>query len=147
MFGTVWLDRLGVALSLACSIHCAVAPALFAFVPSLVVALHSFHSPLRRWSIGLITLQAYEMPFVLAAVGLAVVSAGIGWRRHRHLQPLAWIAAAAVSFLLSWSDVATSSLVHGALAAVGGAMLAAAHLSNLRSSRPRHAHQSTREPT
>jgi hypothetical protein len=147
MIGTAWLDRLGVVLSLACSIHCVIVPVLFAFVPSLVVALHSFHSPLRRWSIGLITLQAYEVPFVLAAVGLAVVSAGIGWRRHRHLQPLVWIAAAAVSFLLGWSHLATSSAAHGALAALGGAMLAAAHLSNLRSSRSVHARQPARVPT
>lgn len=129
------LDWFGVALSLACSIHCLLAPVLFAVIPSMVIALHSFNAPLRGWAIGLIRLQAYETAFVAIAISLALVSSALGWRRHRCVRPLAWIAAATIAFSVSWSPAATSLAAHGVLAAVGGLMLVMAHLANGRLTR------------
>lgn len=125
------LDGLGAVLSLACSLHCLATPALFALVPSLMIALHSFNAPLRDWAIVLMRLQAYEATFMVATAGLALISASIGWRRHRCWRPFVWIAAGLVAFCASWI-VAMSVIAHGVLAALGGLSLVAAHLANRR---------------
>ena len=97
-----WLDpdRWGMGLSLLCAGHCLAAPVLFAALPALGLALHSFRDPIRPVSLALLRLEGWHVAVVLVTVAFATVTLVLGWRRHRRRLPLAWLAAALVAFAI-----------------------------------------------
>jgi hypothetical protein len=126
------LDHLGIGLSALCAVHCLSIPVLFALLPSLHLALHSFNAPLRALAINLLYLQSYDRWLVVLALMVAAVSLAFGWRRHRSGVPLAWMLAAAAAFatglLLSRSQVGW----HLPILLLGSSLLITAHVWNLR---------------
>lgn len=129
------IDRFGMALGLACAAHCLLVPVLFALLPGLLLALHSFKDPLRPLAIGLLHLQALEVWLAAAAIGWAALALVLGWWRHRRRQPLVLGLAGTACLLLALSRLLPGRWLHAAVLAGGGLLLAAAHWRNLRSAR------------
>jgi integral membrane sensor domain MASE1 len=113
-------DRVGAASSLLCALHCAALPLLLALLPGL--------------SVGLLGSSAFETGFTVVASLLGVSSLALGSRRHGRsdawwtLWPglaLLWIGA----FVPIVHD---ATVAHAISMALGGALIASAHLRNLR---------------
>lgn len=126
------LDRIGMLLAMGCALHCLLVPVLFAVLPGLALALHSFHDPLRPLAIGLLRLQALETWLVVAALSWAGAALALGWRRHRRFLPGGLALLGAGSFLLALSRLLPGRWLHAGLLALGGVLLALAHWCNLR---------------
>jgi len=131
----VWraLDRAGTFIAAACALHCAVVPLILALVPSMTLALLSWHDPRHRLAMRLLQASRWEWLFVLVALLVAVSSLGLGYLRHRSARPGLLLAAAAVSFALAIaSPLSTNVLLHASFAVLAGLALAGGHLLNLR---------------
>lgn len=112
-------DRLGVAASALCAVHCALLPVLAAVLPAAGLTLGGFGD--------------LDQAFVLFASVLGISTIGLGWRRHGGLRAVGWLAAGLVCL---WSGAFTPWHDHGwghaVLMTAGGLLLAVAHLQNLR---------------
>lgn len=112
-------DRLGFAASFLCAVHCAMLPVLLALLPAFGLNLG-----------GWIDL---DQGFVVFATLLGATTLTLGWRRHRAFH--AW-ALLVPGLALVWAGAFTHlhdhTLTHAVVMTVGGLLLAAAHLVNLR---------------
>ena len=126
------LDHWGVALSSLCAIHCLAIPALFALLPSLMLALHSFDAPMRPWALFLLRLQHYDGVLVTTALFLALCSFGVSWRHHRCWRPFLWLFTAAVVFSFGLYASRLFAEFHAVVFIVGGILLVIGHACNLR---------------
>jgi hypothetical protein len=81
-----WLDRLGMATSALCAVHCAVTALLMG---ALTAAGASGLGD--AW---------VEAAFLTASVGLGAVSLGHSLRRHRSIVPAIWFASGLLMLLL-----------------------------------------------
>lgn len=108
-------DKAGMAASTACAIHCALTPLVLAFLPAL-----------SGWALGLESLHGW---MVVSLSVLAVAATWLGWRRHRKFYAWAFLVPG-IGFLMG------SHAFHGTaehvLLAIGGTLIASAHLVNLR---------------
>lgn len=112
-------DRVGFAASFLCAIHCALWPLLLALAPAFGLELG-----------GWIDL---DQAFVVFATLLGVSTLALGWRRHRGFH--AWmllVPGLALVWVGAFSRLHTHSLNHAVVMTIGGLLLAAAHLVNLR---------------
>ncbi len=124
-------DMAGVALSIACIIHCLAGPLLLALSPALARGLH--------WPADT------HLILLLMVIPLAAWTIGRGWWLHRRssVAMLALLGAAGLmaGVLLDHdhsSAAATAILTPSAMATLAGALaLAAAHIANWRA-RPHH---------
>lgn len=118
-------DRIGFAASMLCAIHCAAVPLLLALVPSL--------------GLGGLGWVDMDQGVVVFATLLAAATISIGWRRHRAYRAwrlllpalaLLWFGAFGPFHVHQegggWHWLHTGPMV------VGGLLLAAAHLENMR---------------
>lgn len=128
----VYLDRVGMGLSLVCALHCLLVPLAFALIPALNVALRSFQSPHRPLAMWLWQAQRYDLALVLTALVLASLSLTLGWRRHRCRRPATWLFASLPLFAYGLSPLPGSWLSHAGSLALAGTCLFGAHASNLR---------------
>ena len=115
-----WVDSLGSVGAVLCAVHCALLP--FALVLLPIVGF------------GILASPAFETGFVLFATALAVASLWNGYLRHRAYRALAVLVPGLVAL---WAGVFItpiheSAIVHGLMMSVGGVLVAAAHLVNLR---------------
>jgi membrane-bound ClpP family serine protease len=121
-------DRIGFAASFLCALHCALVPLLLALLPALGLKVG-----------GWIDI---DQAFVVFATLLGATTLTLGWRRHRAFR--AW-ALLVPGLVLVWAGAFTPlhdhGLTHAVVMTVGGLLLAAAHLLNLRLT---HAFNSTR---
>lgn len=127
-------DLAGAWLSLACAAHCIALPLLLAFVPAAMMALRSFQHPGHGAMTLLLVMSRWEWLFALLASSLALASTTAGVHRHGRWQPLWWACIGAV-LLLSASlslPLKEALLWHGVATAMGGALLACAHIANRR---------------
>lgn len=112
-------DRLGVAASTLCAVHCALLPVLAAVLPALGLSLGGFGD--------------IDQAFVLFASVLGISTIGLGWRRHGALRAAGLLV---LGLTLLWSGAFTGWHDHGwghaLLMTAGGVLLALAHLQNLR---------------
>lgn len=119
-------DLAGVVLSGICLLHCTLLPLLLALLP--VVGAH-YHGDERL-----------HMLVTVLVVPVAVLALALGFRRHGQ----AWIPAlGALGLVLILAapvyHETLGELLEGAVTAVGGLGLVAAHLANRRASREEHA--------
>jgi MerC mercury resistance protein len=123
----LWLDRVGIALSVLCAVHCALTPVLIAAAPLLFTADFEFRTK-------------------AILLSLAVVALGWGFVTHRTWKPLFWLAAALVAFgVAEWvghghTSEASASLLHQegfeiAITVLASGALIMAHLANARACR------------
>ncbi|MBS7456524.1 MerC domain-containing protein [Coralloluteibacterium stylophorae] len=112
-------DRVGFAGSLLCAVHCAVLPVLLAVAPAL--------------GLKLVAGVDLDQAIVVFTALLGVAMLAIGYRRHRALRP-ALLLLAGLALLLggAFGGAHEHSLAHAAVMTVGGVLVAAGHLLNLR---------------
>lgn len=116
------IDRLGATGSLLCAIHCAALPAVLVAAPALgAVFAH----------------RGFDIGFVAFATALGLASLLSAYRIHGSGRALRVLVP---GLLLLWVGVALDGvhglgMVHAALMALGGTLVAAAHVLNLRLAR------------
>jgi len=115
------IDRLGTLASSACAVHCA----LTAILPEAIA------------TVGLGALLGHELEwgFTFAALVFATTAVILGWRRHRSRPVVALLGGGIVALLLARLAEGVPELVCISLSVLGGALLVAGHLSNIRASR------------
>jgi hypothetical protein len=115
-----WADRLGAVGAFICALHCALIPVALAVVPAL--------------GLGLVGWHGAEWAFTVFATLLAVTSLYLGYRGHRAYH--AWLLVAPGLALvwvgLLYPPLHATVVPHAVAMAVGGVLIAAAHLVNLR---------------
>lgn len=127
------LDRAGTFIAALCALHCALIPLALALIPSMTLALLSWHDPRHSLAMRLLQASRWEWLFVLVALLVAAGSLGFGYLRHRNTRPGLLLAAAAASFALAIaSPLSANVLLHASFAVVAGLALAGSHLLNLR---------------
>ena len=117
-------DRVGFASSMLCAIHCAAMPLLLAILPT--------------FGLGIGGWVDIDQAVVVFATLLAGVTLTIGWRRHRGYR--AWGLLMPALGLLWFSTFGpfhshtggVEAWLHAGMMVVGGLLLAAAHLTNMR---------------
>ncbi|HST44992.1 MAG TPA: MerC domain-containing protein [Luteimonas sp.] len=112
-------DRVGFAASLLCAVHCALLPLALALLPAFGLGLG-----------GWIDL---DQAFVVFASLLGATTLSLGYRRHRAFR--AWallLPGLALVWAGAFSHLHDHSILHAVVMTVGGLMLAAAHVVNLR---------------
>lgn len=115
-----FIDRLAAAGSLLCAVHCALLPLVLVVAPALAAGV--------LWSEGL------ERLAVACVTLMGLASLGWGWWKHRSPGPLLLLVP---GLALLWSALLVlvihrSVPAHAAVMAVGGVLVALAHLFNLR---------------
>ncbi|MBL0940047.1 MAG: MerC domain-containing protein [Gemmatimonadaceae bacterium] len=115
--GASWLDRIGIATSTLCALHCAVSALFMGVLSALGVA--GFAAPI------------VEQVFLGLAVLLGVFSLGSALRRHRSYAPLLWFSAGML-VLLVVRPMAPSALIEAGIVMVGAAAVIRAHWRNSR---------------
>lgn len=112
------IDRAGMALSVCCGLHCIVTPLLLGAAVGL--------------PFGWLLAESAETFLLAAAVGTAVLSLGPSyWRRHRRKRCLGLFAMGAI--LLAVAKLGpVSEALEPITVASGAALIATAHLVNLR---------------
>lgn len=117
-------DRVGVAASTLCALHCALLPVLAASMPALGLGLGGYGD--------------IDQAFVLFASLLGITTITLGWRQHRALRAIGWLAAGlALLWLGAFTPWHRHGWGHAAVMTAGGLLLAMAHLQNLRLSHRR----------
>lgn len=112
-------DRVGFAASFLCAVHCALWPWLLALAPA-------FGLELGGW-------VDLDQAFVVFASVLGVSTLTLGWRRHRAFKAWALLFPGLVLVWLgAFSPLHDHDLTHALVMTAGGALLALAHLVNLR---------------
>ncbi len=109
------LDRVGMLLSGLCALHCVLG---IVFVSVLGLGGQAFLSP-----------AIHEVGLVLA-IGVGILTLGLGVLRHGQTGPL-MLGAAGIS-LMALALVVGHGLPEAALTIAGVALVAAAHIRNLR---------------
>ena len=112
-------DRLGASASLVCALHCALLPLAIAAVPTLGLSLAG--------EIG------FERGFTVFATVLAAATLVSGYRRHRTLGALMFLVPGVLAIWFgAFGPLGHDDVVHAVVMAVGGTLVAAAHLLNIR---------------
>lgn len=117
-------DKLGIALSSACLVHCILVFLLPLLVPTLAFFIHT------PW------MHRFFAAFILIVTPLAFIP---GYRRHgmRRVMVQAYLG---IGFILLgiFLDGFTSEVFSHGISIVGSIMLVFAHVQNIRHSRHRH---------
>ena len=112
-------DRVGLAASLLCAIHCALVPLALSLLPALGLKFGGWVD--------------IDQAFVVFAGLLGATTMTLGYRRHRAFRAWALLAAGLVLVCLgSFTPLHSHGVGHAAVMTVGGLALAGAHLLNLR---------------
>lgn len=114
------LDRFGATGSMICAVHCALTPVLLAAIPSLGLSV---------W-MG----RGFELGFVIFVSVVGLFSLLWGYRRHRAFRALGLLLA---GLAVLWAGILypplhDSVIPHAITMTLGGALVAFAHLINLR---------------
>jgi len=119
-------DRFGATASLLCAVHCALLPLVIAVLPAL--------------GLGFLADHRFERIFIGFASALALTTLVVGFRRHQQFRAF-WFLAPGICLLVAGIvvDFDHASFLHAGLVALGGTLVAFAHLTNLRLAH-RHVH-------
>ena len=112
-----WLDRLGIATSTLCAVHCAATALLM--------------GALSAAGAGALGNPWVEGVFLTASVVLGAVSLGHALKRHRSLQPMVWFVAGLI-LLLVVRPLVPGVAAEVAAVAVGALCVVRAHWKNSR---------------
>ena len=114
-------DRLGTLASGACAVHCV----LSASVPEAIAAL----------GLGALLGHELEWGFTFAALALAAAALILGWRKHRSRPVVALLGGGILALVLARLVEGAGEMACISLSILGGTLLVAGHLSNIRASR------------
>jgi hypothetical protein len=123
-----WVDRLGTVGASLCAVHCALLPFALVLLPVL--------------GLGILASPLFEICFVGFATLLAVSSLWHGYRHHHAYHAFLLLLPGLVAL---WAGILVPALHEGRVAhaitmSIGGALVALAHLVNMRLSRG-HVHE------
>ena len=110
-------DRAGVAMGTLCALHCALTPVALALMPVLAAPLLGLEEA-HAWIVGSLSVLAIAMTWM-------------GWRRHRRFYASAFLIPGLV-FLWGATLAFHGHALEHVLMAIGGTLVACAHLVNLR---------------
>lgn len=115
-----WVDSLGSVGAVLCAVHCALLPFALVLLPMV--------------GFGILASSAFETGFVLFATALAIASLWNGYLRHRAYRAMAILVPGLAAL---WAGVFIihiheSAILHALMMSVGGVLVGAAHLVNLR---------------
>ena len=127
-----WADRIGAGLSLGCALHCLLLPLLLLLAPLLQLGLSDLSADSPAWLRWFIWSHQVEWLISGSVIAFAGVVLAHGWWRHRQTMALRSYAAGALVLLLAVTEWIDLGLWHGLLLALGGGLIAWAHLTNLR---------------
>jgi uncharacterized membrane protein len=125
------LDRVAIAFSGVCAVHCVLVTLAAAAIPI--------------WGLAWATAPAFHEWFLMLVIPLSLVGLWAGYRAH-HRRFAATIGGLALSMLISAVILRENAIIgvvgESVITLSGAALLASAHLLNFRSSRGqrRHAH-------
>jgi Na+-driven multidrug efflux pump len=126
-------DRFASAWAIGCAIHCLALPLLLFAVPSLYLALYSFHAPHRALAMTLLRLISLEPWFVGAGALISAVAMARGAWHHRRAAPAALASLGILALFASWYAAGSGAgWMHPVGVACGAAALVVAHAWNLR---------------
>lgn len=112
-------DRVGLIGAGVCAVHCALLPVLVALLPALGISVGGFGD--------------LDQAFVLFASVLGISTVTLGYRRHRVLKAAGLLGAGlALLWIGSFTALHDHGWGHALVMTAGGALLASAHLLNLR---------------
>ena len=112
-------DRVGVAGSFLCAMHCALLPLVLALLPA-------FGLELGGWI-------DIDQAFVVFATLLGATTLTLGYRRHRVFRAWLWLLPGlGLVWLGAFTPLHNHNLTHALVMTSGGLLLAAAHVINLR---------------
>ena len=111
---SLWVDQLGAGLSLACAIHCLVAPFLLALLPFA--------------GLGLLANESVEMLLLGISLTLAIGSLCWGFWIHKQLRTFLFLGAA-ILLIVAGRFFADETL-EVAYVVLGAGLLATGHLLN-----------------
>ena len=115
---TEGLDRLGMAVSLSCGMHCALAPVAAGFIATS--------------GLGWLFSEATELWLLTSAIALGLVSLGLGyWREHGRKHCFGWFALGAGLLAFAKLGPAGVGLEPWTIGA-GAVAIAVAHATNIR---------------
>ena len=119
-------DRFGATASFLCAVHCALLPLVLAILPALGLSFLADHR--------------FEHAFIAFASMLALTTLIVGVRRHQRFRAF-WFLAPGIVLLFAGIvvDFDHATRLHAALVAMGGSLVALAHITNLRLSH-KHVH-------
>lgn len=110
-------DRVAATASLLCAVHCAALPFALALLPAI--------------GLGLLGGHGFDVGFVAFAALLATSTLTRGYQQHRRRRALL-LAASGFLLLLAGLLCSSERVWHPLLMVLGGALVASAHLLNLR---------------
>ena len=112
-------DRFGATASFLCAIHCALLPLVIAVLPAFGLEFLADHR--------------FERAFIAFAGLLALTTLVVGFRRHQRFGAF-WFLAPGICLLVAGIviDFDQASIPHAICVAIGGTLVAFAHMTNLR---------------
>lgn len=116
------IDRLGATGSMLCAIHCAALPAVLIAAPALGAVFAN-----RTFEIGFVAFAS--------ALGLASLLSAYGVHRNRRALSLLGPGLALLWLGVALDGMPALALWHASLMALGGTLVAVAHVLNLRLAR------------
>lgn len=119
------VDRFGAGASLLCAVHCALLPIAIAIVPAL--------------GLGFLADHRFEHAFIAFASVLALGALIVGFRRHQRFRAFGFLLPGIVLMFAGVAVEYDRAFLHAVLVAIGGSLIAIAHLTNLRLAH-RHVH-------
>lgn len=119
-------DRFGATASFLCAVHCALLPLVLAILPAL--------------GLGFLADHRFEHAFIAFASILALTTLIVGFRRHQRFRAF-WFLVPGIVLLFAGIvvDFDHATTLHAVFVAMGGSLVALAHITNLRLSH-RHVH-------
>lgn len=114
-----YLDKVGMALSSVCAVHCALAPVLITIAPLI--------------GLGFLFEERFETIFILCTFGMAFLSLVWGfYKSHRSFEPFYILLLGIALVTISRMDSVTNYLPEPFLMFLAGLSIACSHLINLR---------------
>jgi hypothetical protein len=113
------LDKIGMAASSICAIHCALAPLLITIAPLI--------------GLGFIFEEKFETIFILSSLGIAFLSIVWGfYKSHRKFEPFYLLLLGTSFIIISRMETPLSFLPEPFLMFCGGLSIAVSHYINLK---------------
>ena len=115
-----FIDKLGMAASSICAVHCALAPILITIAPLV--------------GLGFLFEERVETIFMMATVGIAFLSLVWGfYKNHRKFEPLYLLLLGASLFAIAHMETPIQEILpEPVLMAFGGLSIAISHYINLK---------------
>lgn len=116
-----WADRLASLTATICALHCALVPVLFALVPALRLALHSFNADYRDLAIWLLWSMRFERTLIVIVSLLTVITLVL----HRAGLTAWLLRGTGIGLMLGAAFLlpAQNAIEHAVLLAMGSALL------------------------